>query len=54
MYFVDFAKAFYLINCRILFYKVIVGGWYGPVIDTIFDLLRVNWGFFVGGILFWK
>ena len=35
---VDFAKAFDLINRHILFYKVMKGGWYGPVIDTMRSL----------------
>ena len=33
--FVDFAKAFDLINRHILFYKIIKNGWKGRVIDTI-------------------
>ena len=36
--FVDFAKAFDPINRHILFYKVMKGGWYGPVIDTMRSL----------------
>ena len=36
--FVDFAKAFDLINCYILFYKLMKGGWHGPVIDTLRSL----------------
>ena len=36
--FVDFAKAFDLINCHILFYKLMKGGWHGPVIDTLRSL----------------
>ena len=32
--FVDFSKAFVLVNRHILFYKIIKGGWYGPIIDT--------------------
>ena len=36
--FVDFAKAFDLINRHILFYKLLKGGWHGPVIDTLRSL----------------
>ena len=36
--FVDFSKAFDLINRHILFYKLMKGGWYGPVIDTLRNL----------------
>ena len=36
--FVDFAKAFDLINRHILFYKIIKNGWKGRVIDTIRSL----------------
>ena len=36
--FVDFSKAFDLINRHILFYKIMKGGWYGPVIDTLRNL----------------
>ena len=36
--FVDFSKAFDLINRHILFYKIIKGGWHGPVIDTLRNL----------------
>ena len=36
--FVDFAKAFDLINRCILFYKLMKGGWHGPVIDTFRSL----------------
>ena len=36
--FIDFAKAFDLINRHILFYKIMKGGWYGPVIDTMRSL----------------
>ena len=36
--FVDFARAFDLINHHILFYKLIKGGWHGPVIDTLRSL----------------
>ena len=36
--FVDFAKAFDLINRHILFYKIMIGGWHGPVIDTLRNL----------------
>ena len=36
--FVDFAKAFDLINRHILFYKIMKGGWHGPVIDTLRNL----------------
>ena len=36
--FVDFAKAFDLINRHILFYKLMKGGWHGPVIDTLRSL----------------
>ena len=32
--FVDFAKAFYLVNRNILFYKIIKSGLHGRVIDT--------------------
>ena len=34
MSFVDFAKAFDLINRHILFYKIMKGGWHGPIIKT--------------------
>ena len=30
-----FSKALDLINHHILFYKIMKGGWYGPVIDTL-------------------
>ena len=33
--FVDFSKAFDLINRHILFYKIMKGGWYGPIIDAL-------------------
>ena len=36
--FVDFSKVFDLINRHILFYKIMKGGWYGPVIDTLRNL----------------
>ena len=36
--FVDFARAFDLINRHILFYKIMKRGWYGPVIDTMRSL----------------
>ena len=36
--FVDFAKAFDLINRQILFYKIIKSIWHGPVIDTLRNL----------------
>ena len=36
--FVDFSKAFDLVNRHILFYKIIRNGWKGRVIDTIRDL----------------
>ena len=36
--FVDFAKAFDLINRHILFYKIMKCGWHGPVIDTLRNL----------------
>ena len=36
--FVDFAKAFDLINRHILFYKLIKCGWHGPGIDTLRSL----------------
>ena len=38
--FVDFSKAFDLINRDILFYKIIKSGLYGRVIDTLRDLYR--------------
>ena len=38
VYFVDFSKAFDLINRHILFYKIMKGGWHGPVIDTLRNL----------------
>jgi hypothetical protein len=38
--FVDFSKAFDLINRNILFYKIIKMGWYGKVIDTLRSLYR--------------
>ena len=36
--FVDFAKAFDLINRHILFHKIMKCGWHGPVIDTLRNL----------------
>ena len=36
--FIDFSKAFDLVNRRILFFKLIKGGWHGRVIDTLRDL----------------
>ena len=36
--FVDFSKAFDLVNCHILFFKIMKGGWSGRVIDTLRDL----------------
>ena len=36
--FVDFSKAFDLINRHILFYKLMKNGWHGRVIDTLRDL----------------
>ena len=48
--FVDFSKAFDLINRHILFYKIMTGGWHGPVIDTLRNLydnisfrVKSNW-----------
>ena len=38
--FVDFAKAFDLVNRHILFYKTIRNGWKGRVIDTIRSLYK--------------
>ena len=38
--FVDFAKAFDLVNRHILFYKIIRNGWKGRVIDTIRSLYK--------------
>ena len=38
--FVDFSKAFDLINRDILFYKIIKSGLYGRVLDTLRDLYR--------------
>ena len=36
--FVDFSKAFDLVNRNILFYKIMKSGWYGKVIDTLRSL----------------
>ena len=36
--FVDFSKAFDLVNRHILFFKIMKGGWSGRVIDTLRDL----------------
>ena len=36
--FVDFSKAFDLINRHILFYRIMKGSWHGPVIDTLRNL----------------
>ena len=36
--FVDFSKAFDLVNRHILFFKIMKGGWSGRVIDTLKDL----------------
>ena len=36
--FVDFSKAFDLVNRNILFYKIIKSGWYGKVTDTLRSL----------------
>ena len=36
--FVDFSKAFDLVNRHILFFKIMKGGWNGRVIDTLKDL----------------
>ena len=36
--FVDFSKAFDFINRHILFYKIMKGGWHGPVINTLRNL----------------
>ena len=36
--FVDFSKAFDLVNRDILFYKIMKGGWKGNVIDTLRNL----------------
>ena len=38
--FVDFSKAFDLVNRNILFYKIMKSGWYGKVIDTLRSLYR--------------
>ena len=40
--FVDFAKAFDLINRHILFHKIMKCGWHGPVIDTLRNLYSKN------------
>ena len=36
--FVDFSKAFDLVNCHILFFKIMKEGWHGRVIDTLRNL----------------
>ena len=36
--FVDFSKAFDMVNRNILFYKIIKSGWYGKVTDTLRSL----------------
>ena len=36
--FVDFSKAFDMVNRSILFYKIMKCGWYGKVIDTLRSL----------------
>ena len=38
--FVDFSKAFDLVNRNILFYKLIKSGWHGRVVDTLRSLYR--------------
>ena len=38
--FVDFSKAFDIMNRHILFYKMITSGMHGRVIDTLMDMLR--------------
>ena len=38
--FVDFSKAFDLVNRHILFYKLMKCGWHGRVIDTLRDLYK--------------
>ena len=36
--FIDFSKAFHLVNSHILFFKIMKGDWSGRVIDTLKDL----------------
>ena len=38
--FVDFSKAFDLVNRNILFYKIMKSGWYGKVIDTLRNMYK--------------
>lgn len=38
--FVDFSKAFDLVNRHILFYKIMKGGWTGRVVDTLRNLYQ--------------
>ena len=38
--FVDFSKAFDIMNRHILFYKLITSGMHGRVIDTLMDMYR--------------
>ena len=43
--FVDFAKAFDLINRHILFYKIMKGGWQGLVTDKFIEIYMVRHNF---------
>ena len=38
--FIDFSKAFDLVNRDILFFKIMKSGWYGRVIDTLRNLYK--------------